>query len=128
MSILEKIKNGFNRFWNEDLGPDIDDENENDFPEDVKDELMTSKNGRVSDLEKAQEQLWEEKPTKRSQLAEKLAVHEDGSIKGNTIKGQTINTEKTVKELKKNIKKQNAATETTRGRKPKQVDDSEIIH
>ena len=70
MSILEKIKNGFNRFWNEDLGPDIDDENENDFPEDVK----------------------------------------------------------TVKEQENNIKKQNAATETTRGRKPKQVDDSEIIH
>ena len=128
MSILEKIKNGFNRFWNEDLGQDIDDENENDFPEDVKDELMTSKNGRVSDLEKAQEQLWEEKPTKHSQLAEKLAVHEDGSIKGKTIKEQTINTEKTVKEQENNIKKQNAATKTTRGRKPKQVDDSEIIH
>ena len=107
MSVLEKIKNGFNRFWNEDLGPDIDDENENDFPDDVKDELMTSKNGRVSDLEKAQEQLWEEKPTKRSQLAEKLAVHEDGSIKGNTIKEQTINTEKTVKEQENNIKGEN---------------------
>ena len=53
---------------------------------------------------------------------------QDGSIKGNTIKGQTINTEKTVKEQENNIKKQNAATETTRGRKPKQVDDSEIIH
>ena len=89
---------------------------------------MTSKNGRVSDLEKAQEQLWEEKPTKRSQLAEKLAVHEDGSIKGDTIKEQTINTEKTVKEQENNIKKQSAATKTTRGRKPKQVDNSEIIH
>ena len=89
MSILEKIKNGFNRFWNEDLGPDIDDENENDFPEDVKDELMTSKNGRVSDLEKAQEQLWEEKPTKRSQLAEKLAVHEMLLLK--LLEGENLN-------------------------------------
>ena len=73
MSILEKIKNGFNRFWNEDLGPDIDDENENDFPEDVKDELMTSKNGRVSDLEKAQEQLWEEKTNKAFSTCRKIS-------------------------------------------------------
>ena len=89
---------------------------------------MTSKKWSGSELEKAQKKLREEKPTKRSQPAEKIAVKEEGSNKGNTIKGQTINTEKTVKEQENNIKKQNAATETTRGRKPKQVDDSEIIH
>ena len=33
--------------------------------------FMTSKNGRVSDLEKAQEQLWEEKTNKAPQLRQK---------------------------------------------------------
>ena len=38
-----------------------------------------------------------------STQAEKLAVHEDGSNKGNTIKGQTINTEKNSKRARKII-------------------------
>ena len=49
MSVLEKVKKGLNKFW-EDLGQDVYDEDENDFPEDIKDELLSSKNGKVAEL------------------------------------------------------------------------------
>ena len=103
MSVLEKVKKGLNKFW-EDLGQDVYDEDENDFPADIKDELLSSKNGKVAELEQAQEQLWESKPTKRSKLASELIVHEDGTIKGQ---------EEKVEEKEENQK-------STRGRKPKQ--------
>ena len=103
MSVLEKVKKGLNKFW-EDLGQDVYDEDENDFPADIKDELLSSKNGKVAELEQAQEQLWESKPTKRSKLANELIVHEDGTIKGQEEK----------------VEEKEEKQKSTRGIKPKQ--------
>lgn len=111
MKILERIKKGLSEF-NKALGPDIEDENENDYPADIKGELVASNDGRLRDLEQAQEQLWASKTTKRSQLANELSVHEDGTIKGLGSKEQ---------------EKENATSRTTRTKRIKQVDDSERI-
>lgn len=100
MKILERIKKGLSEF-NKALGPDI--EEEKDFPADIKKELLTSE-GRIEAMESAQEELWEAKTTKRSQLANELNVREDGTIKGlgskeqekgNTTKARTTKTKQT---------------------------------
>ena len=84
MKILEKLKEKLNNFWNS-LGEDIKTIN---YPPDVKAELEASENGRLADLEQAQEQLRESKLTRRSKLADELSVHEDGTIQGLISKGQ----------------------------------------
>ncbi len=84
MKIVEKIKEKLNNFWN-DLGEDIKTIN---YPPDVKAELEASENGRLADLEQAQEQLRKSKLTRRSKLADELSVHEDGTIQGLISKGQ----------------------------------------
>ena len=87
MKVLERIKKGLSKF-NKFLSLDIDDENEKDYPDDIRGELEASENGNLADLEQAQAQLWESRTTGRSQLASELRVDEDGMIKGSESKEQ----------------------------------------
>lgn len=81
MKILERIKAELKEF-NEMLGTDIEDESEMDFPEDIASEL-TASSSKVGQLEDAQKQLGESKPTRRSNLVSGLIVKEDGTIRQN---------------------------------------------
>lgn len=78
MKILERIKKGLSEF-DEALGEDLKTVN---YPPEEKAALEASENGPLADMEQDQKQLEESKTTKRSQLANELSVHEDGTIKG----------------------------------------------
>jgi hypothetical protein len=109
MKIIERLKKGLKEF-NEALGPDIVDDEDRDFPEDIKDTLLSS-TSRVDVLEEEQKQLFEAKVTKRNQLANELSVHEDGTIKGNgKVKEEAGETK----------------AKQTRAKKAKQSEDKEI--